>query len=177
MIELEGKTGIRILNRPCDGRTGRGSRVGGGVSFAFNIGTCNFKIRQLKIIGREFEVLCAAGKIGKVDRSVIVFAVYIPPGIAAAAFEHLKEGLAAEVLAAKGSYKNPIVIVNGDMNHKDLLGGLQEVEDFHVVKTGPTRGNSTIDLVYLNCPEAVKERINAPPLVSSAGTNSNHGCV
>ena len=177
MVDFEGKTGIRILNRPRDGRTGRNSRVGGGVSFAFNTGTCNFKIRQLKIIGREFEVLCTVGKIGKVERNVIVFTVYIPPGIAAATFERLVEGLAAEVLAAKGSYKNPIVVVNGDMNHKDLLSGLQEVEDFQVVKTGPTRGNSTIDLVYLNCPEAVTERLNAPPLTTPAGISSDHGCV
>ena len=145
--ELEGKSGIRVLHRSRDGRTNRG---GGGVALAFRTANCNFRTRHLKQLSREFEVLCAVGKIGKIERTVVIFVVYIPPDMRAAALEKLREELSAEIVAVQKSYKNPIIIVNGDMNKRDLGAGLREVADFELIKTGPTRGSSNIDLVYLN---------------------------
>ena len=121
LVELEGKTGVRVLHQSRDGRSSRTG--GGGVALAFNTGSCNFKRRQLTHIGKEFEVLCAVGKVGKVERNIVIFVVYIPPTMRTPELERMKELLAVELIAVKRAYNNPVIAVNGDMNHRDL-GGL-----------------------------------------------------
>ena len=114
-------------------------------------------------MSREFEALCAIGNVGKVERRVAVFVVYIPPDMRAPSFEKLKEEIASEIVAVKRAYKNPIIYVCGDLNHRDLGAGIKEVKDFELVETGPTRGTSTIDLVYTNALKAVSEAATVPP--------------
>lgn len=43
--------------------------------------------------------------------------------------------------------------------------------------TQPTRGDSNIDLFYINSPEAIKENLALPPLHVSGGADSDHRCV
>ena len=100
--------------------------------------------------------MCATGKIGKIGRRFVVFAVYVPPDIKAARFEALGEALAAEITVVKAAIKDPVVIVGGDFNHRDIVGAIGLAEPVTLVPTGPTRGNSTIDLVYTNAPAAVR---------------------
>ena len=174
LVDIEGRSGIRILHRSRDGRA---KKTGGGVAIAFNTSTCNFKTRELKHIGREFEVMCATGRVGKVERRVVVFIVYVPPGMKAADLEKLRELLALEVAAAKQTYHDPIIIVNGDFNHRDVGEALGEVEDFDRLATGPTRGRNTIDLIYTNCAPDIKESATLPPLQAGGGALSDHQCV
>lgn len=51
------------------------------------------------------------------------------------------------------------------------------MEDIQLIKTGPTRGNNTIDLIYLNTHAAVSEMLNPPPLQSATRIDSNHRCI
>ena len=166
LTDLEGSSGIGILHRSRDGRR---SRTGDGVALAFNLASCNFKNRALKHIGKEYEVLCATGRVGKIDRRVVVFIVYVPPGIRATTLDVLREQLAAEISAVKATYKNTIIVVNGDFNRRDIGCAISEVEKFDLVPTGPTRGNATIDLIYTNVAGDVSEVLNQPPLQSLGG--------
>ena len=172
--DLEGRSGIRVLHRSRDGRS---NRRGGGVALAFRTNNCNFKMRNLKQISKDFEVLCAVGKVEKIERPVVIFVIYIPPDMRASALETLKEELSAEIVAVQKSYKNPLIIVNGDMNRRDIGTGIKEVADFHLVSTGPTRGDSTIDLMYTNAPRAIEEAVVTPPLHTSSGVPSDHRSV
>ena len=110
---------------------------------------------------------------------MVVFVVYITPSIRAADLETLKEELTVEVGAARQAFKDPIIVVNGDFNHRDVGGTLNNVDDFHAVSTEPTRGDNTIDIVYTN----VQQHINVnetrclPPLRSNGGADSDHRCV
>ena len=174
LTDLEGSSGIKIIHQSRDGRR---SRIGGGVAIAFNLSSCNFKNRALKHVGKEFEVLCVTGRVGKIERRVVVFTVYVPPGIKASALDTLREQLAAEIAAVKVTYKDPIIVVNGDFNHRDIGGAISEVEKFDLVPTGPTRGTATIDLVYTNIADNINEVLNLPPLQSLGGVDSDHGGV
>lgn len=98
ITEIEGRHGIKILHRSRDGRS---RKRGGGVALAFNTASCNFKRRLLRSEARDYEIICATGKIGKIDRRFVVFTVYVPPDMRAAQFESLKEALSAEITAAK----------------------------------------------------------------------------
>lgn len=117
---------------------GRVKVRGGGVAFAFNTSTCNFKKRQLKHISSKSEVVCAIGRVGKIGKKLAVSVVYIPPSMRVAKFRELGEALTAETAAVKTSYKVPGVIVAGNFNHRDMVALLSKTEDLHTVVTGPT---------------------------------------
>ena len=174
IIEVEGASGIRILQKSRDGRV---RKRGGGVALAFNTALCNFKPRQLKLIAKEHEVICAVGKVGKIDRKIVVFVTYIPPGMRANQIQQLRKTLAAEVSEAKAMIKDPVFIIAGDFNHRDIAGEVGLVEQITQVPSGPTRGPNTIDLVFTNTPRNIKECITLPPLETNNGNRSDHKCV
>lgn len=172
--EVEGRTGIRILQKSRDGRV---RKRGGGVALAFNTALCNFKQRQLKIMTKEHEVMCAVGKVGKIERKVVVFVIYIPPAIKARQLEELREALAVEVTAVKADIKNPVLIMAGDLNHHVMAGAVNLTEQITLIPSGPTRVHHTIDLIYTNAPHSITECLTLPPLETASGAKSNHKCV
>ena len=174
LTELEATSGIRILHKSRDGRK-KGS--GGGVAMAFDMSSCNFKRKDLKHIRKDFEVICAVGRVGKVGQPVAIFALYIPPSMKAADVSLLNEQLATEVAALCSSYRNPAIFVAGDMNHRDICTAVNEVGDFTPLVSGPTRGDSTIDIILSNVPELHSETITLPPLQADKGTFSDHKSV
>ena len=174
LSDVEGSSGIQILHKSRDGRT---KRAGGGVVVAFDLASCNLKRRGSKHMPSQFEVMCVAGLIGKVARKVVIFVVYVPPTTKAGELKELQEALAVDVGAAMKSFKNPLVLVTGDFNHRDVGGALNEVGDFVPLATGPTRGTNTIDLIYSNAHLAHKETKVLPPLETKSGARSDHGCI
>ena len=169
-------TGIKILHKSRDGRC---KKTGGGVAIAFNTGSCIHKIRHLKHIGKEYEVLCATGRVAKVERVVVVFVVYLPPSMKSGELEALREGLAVEVGLVRQTIKDPIVIVNGDFNQRDISEALKDVGEYQLLQSGPTRGQNCIDLIYTNAGVSfvAEETRTLPPLRSGTGVNSDHRCV
>lgn len=174
LVEFEDQTGIRVLHKSRDGRK---KRAGGGVAIAFAMGTCNFKVRTLKHVAKDAEVLCVVGVIGKIARKIVTFVVYVPPPTTAPVWDATKEAVVVEVGAVLKAYKNPIVMVTGDFHHRDLCGALNEVSCFAALPTGPTRGANTIDIIYSNKPEAHTEAHVLPPLQADGGALSDHQCV
>ena len=172
--DFEGETGIRILHRSRDGRA---RHSGGGVAVAFDTASCNLKTRCLKHMPRKFKVMCVTGVAGKISRKVVIFVVYVQPTLKAAELEEMREALAVEVDAVTKAFKDPLVLVTGDFNHREFGAALNEVGDFDVLGTGPTRGESTIDLVYTNAVNAHVDTRVLPPLESIRGTTSDHRCV
>ena len=126
---------------------------------------------------KNFEVICAVGRVSKIGRPVVIFAAYIPPSIRVADFRRLQEQLATEIAAVRTSFKNPAVLLAGDFNHRDVLGAVNDVAEFEQIATGPTRGNSTIDVILSNVKHLHSETIVLPPLQASSGAMSDHRCV
>ena len=171
LSDFEGSTGIRFIHRS------REKFKGGSVALAFNMGTCNFKQQTLKHINADQEVVCAVGKIGKIDRKVVVFVVYVPPSLRAAVCEALSDAIDIEIAAAKVAYKDPILIVGGNFNRLDFGTVLKEADWITHIITGTTRGDHTLDLLYSNITENVVERFTLPPLQAACGAMSDHRCV
>ena len=103
----------------------------------------------------------------------------VPPAMKAADLESIKEELAVEVGSARQAFRDPIIVVNGDFNHRDVGGALNDVDDFEAINSGPTRGASTIDIVYTNVGQHVNsyETRCLPPMRSGGGADSDHRCV
>ena len=175
IMDIEGATGIRIIHNCGDGR--RKGNLGGGVAFAFNTNTCNFKRKALMPRAGKFEILGIVGYVGKIPRRVVSFVVYIPPNTKAADLSEMREAQSEEIAAARISYKRPLIIVGGDFNRRDISSCLGDTEPIKSILTGPTRGESTLDVVYTNFGGQVRESEVVPALQAENGTASDHRCV
>ena len=120
----------------------------GGVAFAFDTASCNFKRRQMKHMSKDHEVVCTVGRVGKIGPKIVEFTIYIPPSMGAADFHNMSEMLAPKIAAVKLEHKDPGVIVCGDFNHRNMVAAIQEVDDFAPIVTGPVRVLVLV-LVYL----------------------------
>lgn len=101
----------------------------------------------------------------------MVFVAYLPPDLSVGAADQLIECVASEIAAVKISIKDPIIVVCGDFNGKPT----QEV--FEQIVTGPTRGNSTLDLVFSNICQYVTRAEVIPPLETEKGILNDHNCA
>ena len=91
LSDMEQAAGIKFL---CKYRPAKSLR-GGGVALAFNSARCNLKRKQIKT---NYEIVCAVGKVGKIERQFAVFSVYVPPKTRSAEFAELCEDLASALI-------------------------------------------------------------------------------
>ena len=173
VIDLEYGTNMKIIYRnrskKCNGRR----KVGGGVSIVYNLASCSF--RERKITGNDFELVAAVGKIGKVERPIAIFCIYVEPTMRVADLERLNSLLSEQILALKTNTKDPLIFVGGDTNHRDLLPAFEAFDDFKRNNFGPTRGQACLDVMYSNA--TVNSEDVWPPLETSNGVKSDHSCV
>ena len=172
--DIEGATGIKIIHRSRDGRK---KHHGGGVALAFNKFTSNFKARKMGSAARKHEIVCGVGKVNKITRVFAVFVIYVPPNTRAGEMEAICDALSEEIIAVKLALKNPIVIVGGDLNNRDISEAIKDTDDFEPIVTGPTRGDNTLDIMYCNTIQGIAECGTVPPLTSNTGMESDHKCV
>ena len=171
VIDLELGSGLQIIykNRPRKGASAR--RVGGGVSIIFNKARCNLKER--KLTGNKFELVAAIGRVGKVQRQVAVFCVYIEPRMKVADLASLNDLLSREILQLKAK-GDPIIFLGGDLNHRQLDDAVGDFADMTRQNYDATRGPACLDVLFANVdmPSMVW-----PPLVTQTGIPSDHSCV
>ena len=68
-------------------------------------------------------------------------------------------------------------MIAGDFNKRKIAKELKEFTDIKVVQTGPTRGKNTLDLVFTNFPNYIREFGTLPALFNAEGTESDHAAV
>lgn len=110
-------------------------------------------------------------------RKVVVIVSYIPPKTKAAAHEEIMRAISEEIARAHAEYNNPLVVVGGNFNHRDISAGLVDSCAFEEVQTRSTRGPNKLDLIYTNFAVAIQESQTLPPLSNETGINSDHKCV
>ena len=173
LSDIEQAAGIKFL---CRNRDGRSKQRGGGVAIAFRASACNFKERRVKRSGKA-EILCAVGTVGEIKRRVVIFAMYLPPTMSTQELDALTESLATEIAATKVALGDPIIIVCGDMNGRQIQEAFDINHSIELVPSGPTRGTSTLDLVFTNVRDMCRRVSVHPPLETKTGTLSDHRCV
>ena len=114
VVDLEYGTNLKIIyrNRP-KARMGA-RRVGGGVSIVYNKDKCS--LRERKIVGNKYELVVAIGRLGKINRAVAIFCVYIVPQMKMGELRELKDLINGQILELKAK-SDPLVFVGGDLNH------------------------------------------------------------
>ena len=114
----------------------------------------------------SYEILGLVGSISKIPRRVVAFMIYIPPSTRAGDLTKIRDALSEEIAAAKVSYKNPMILIGGDFNPRDISSYLGDTEPLAPIPTGPTRGDGVLDVVFTNFGEHVQESKVVPPPAS-----------
>ena len=55
---------------------------------------------------------------------------------------------------AKTDYQDPLIIIGGDTNKRDITPAIADFPDMYVAPVGPTRGRASLDIVATNAPGA-----------------------
>ena len=147
-------------------------KVGGGVSIVFNKATCN--LRERKIQGNKYELVLAVGKVGRLQRQVAIFCLYIEPRMKVAELSALNDLISDEILRLK-SKGDPLIYIGGDLNRRDLSNAIHNFGDIKQINSAPTRGDVCLDVLYSNAADITSTV--EPPLETPAGVRSDHCCV
>ena len=144
LSDVEQAAGVRFLYRNRDSRV---KKRGGGVALAYRTAECNLKERRIKCMGKA-EVLCVTGSVGNFKKKVAIFVIYLPPSLTSSQLAAATESLANEIAAVKIALGGPAIFICGDMNGKDVQEVFDVDDGIKLIATAPTRGNSTLDLVF-----------------------------
>ena len=73
--------------------------------------------------------------------------------------------------------KNPelFVVIGGDVNRRNIRNAVRDFPEIKKLRTGPTRGRQTLDVVYTDLPNCNVDLLN--PLDTDLGTPSDHKTI
>ena len=158
---------ISLIRR--DRMTGRG----GGVAIAFH----NKKMKMSEYtIARNAspmaETVAAIGTDIASGTKVLIVSVYLPPALKKQEVLDVASDISDTIACAKTKYKDLIIYVAGDMNQKRFGSATADFPDIKLLKSGPTRKNKCLDLIYTNAQTV--ETLTMEPLESEEGVCSDH---
>ena len=144
--DIEQASGIKIL---CKNRRASACTSGGGVAISFNTSPCNLKAKR---INTTHEMLCATGKIGKIVRLVAFIVIYLPPKAKPEQLLRLHDELSDLIADLLSSLKDPVIIIGGDFNKKDISPAFDAVEDSGCPRAPPevTPPSTTFSPMQMN---------------------------
>ena len=149
---------------------------GGGVALAFDMSEAHFKIEKIR--DNKFEILCCAGKIRNIERKVVVYTVYLPPKMTASDVQQLSIVLSDSIEHQKTKHADPVFVISGDFNRKDISAAFQDFPEISQVRTPPSRSGACLDLCYTNAIKNVTQVSSLPPLESNDNlTTSDHNVL
>ena len=117
---------------------------GGGVAIIYKRG--DLELQQLKT-GSSNEIVAAIGRRTGQRRKILIMAAYIPPNFNAEQSDQVMQEIANLIGTYKRRYNSPYVLLGGDFNKRNIQRELAVYTDMSLVKTLPTRGDNTLDLM------------------------------
>ena len=116
MNDLENGNNLSMIHK--SRKSNRGRNAGGGITIAFN--KTKIKLQEYPIRKGKAEIIAATGRVPNIPRKVVVFGIYIPPKNTAKQSKEALELLSDGILKAKSEYEDPIIIIGGDFNRREL---------------------------------------------------------
>ena len=91
-----------------------------------------------------------SGRINGMSRNIVVLSDYIAPRTRAKQTEEALACMNGLIAKVKEDFVDPISVIGGDFNGRDLDPAIDDFPDLKCIHTGPTRGDRTLDLVFTN---------------------------
>ena len=176
MAELELGTDLGVIykNRPVK-PSSRRRTAGGGVAIVYNKN--KFRLKERRIVGNNFELVCAKGKMEGFHNTVLIAGLYVQPRMTVSQWTDLKSMIADLILQEKAASSNPVILIGGDMNRRDLGPAFEDFDDITEVVHGPTRGTEKLDKTFTNFDTDMATTFVCEPLQAVEGIKSDHNCI
>lgn len=113
-------------------------------------------------------------KVKNIKATLYVFSVYYPPNMKVDEVTKMNELLSDEILKIQVSEVNPLFVLAGDTNKKNLSCFDKNEAKMEKVKIGATRNDACLDACYANF--GMRSEIR-DPLSSEDGTFSDHKVI
>ena len=181
LFDLEHGTGLAMICKNRNNRTrvvsrtGGGPKRGGGVAIVFHKHRMN--LREQKIPANKYEMVCGSGTVAGNKRRVFLIAVYVPPKTKSSTFSELCECIINFINKMKSENSDPLFMIGGDFNKRDLAPVTDCFPDLNTHDTPPSRGDNFLDLVVSNM--VLRSVITSahPPLETPDGIKSDHTSI
>ena len=115
------------------------------------------------------------GTLHNCSSKLVIISAYIAPKTTVPQSRATLEHINNAILQAKHDMNDPLIIVGGDFNKRDLELAVGDFPDVKIVPTRPTRGNEVLDIVATNFEELVPEVRD--PLTTEDGRPSDHKTI
>ena len=125
----------------------------------------------------KHEMVAAVGRRVGQRRKVLALSIYVPPSYDASQSKSCMEHICNTITSLKNRYNDPYIFVGGDFNKRELNAAIRDFRDIQIVPTGPTRGNSVLDIIATNLHDKVSEVTTIAPIHSEEGVPSDHRAV
>ena len=169
MQDIEDRTGYGFFRRDR-----KGNQRGGGVCIAYR--KSHITMSKCKVPNSKFEITAAVERRTGQRRKIVAIVVYVPPKMEAEENKKCLQHVSDVLLIMKKRYIDPYVYLGGDFNKSNLSKIVKDYKDIRIIKSGPTRGSSTLDIFATNNNE-VNEVEVLPPIENEIGIQSDHRVV
>ena len=168
--DLEYGENIRLIRKDR-----AGGRRGGGVAIAY----CSTKVKleECQLYGRnnKCEMVAAIGRDLKSNKQIYIISVYLPPSMGKKEVEVVANIASENISRIKLLYPDISTIIGGDLNGKKFSAATDDFPLIQRIKTGPTRKNKTLDIIYTDI--KVKDATLLCPIESEEGIPSDHKTI
>ena len=112
-------------------------------------------------------------------RKKIAFVVtYIPPWYNAqqnrSMYSYINDVV---ILTLKTKYENPMILIGGDFNRREIKEATRDYPEIGPIRTGPTRGDAALDIFASNFNNLLIDQGTLDPLETDHGVESDHRAV
>lgn len=142
IADFTNKTGYCFLRRD------RKDRRGGGIAICYK--KEKIAMSKAKIPPSKHEIYAAIGRRRGQRRKIAVLVAYVPPWYNAQQNKSFYKAANDALMTICNKYVDPYVIVGGDFNRRSLREATREYPDITQIATGPTRADSTLDIIATN---------------------------
>ena len=147
-------------------------RRGGGVAICYK--TASIDMSRVKLPPTKYEIVAAVGRRTGQRRKIVVLAAYLPPAMKANQVRRCLKDVNDSLVHIKQKYVDPYIAVGGDFNRLDIRSGLADHAEIQVLKTGPTRGGSVLDILATNFNDLAYEIGTTEPIRSETDVPTDH---
>ena len=154
-------------------RRDRINRRGGGVAIAYHNKKMNLaEYKLVRTASPNSETVAAYGRDNATGKNVLIISVYLPPVLRKSEVLEIASDVSDSIAAAKVKHGDIVVFVAGDFNGKSFKEAIADYPDIKKLKSGPTRKNKCLDLIYTNA--KTTEILTLDPLATEHGIKSDH---
>ena len=132
---------------------------------------------MLKIDSGKSEVIFAEGSLPRNKRKMLVVGVYISPKTKAEQWHKTFELIENVISDFKVKYKDPYVIVAGDVNRRKIDEAIDTFPDIKRVEGLISRSREDLDVIATNFGDEIVFTNSMPPLETPDGTKSDHNVM